>query len=95
MKDGLLRIKSMAKGQNDLSLLKVIKYLLTRNDMNDKYLNCNKNLKDMCDYIRSQAKAEAANGIAMIEEDIIYSWAINYFNEPVETEISVNQLSLF
>lgn len=36
--DGIERIKILAKEVKDKPLLKIIDYLLTRNDMNDKYL---------------------------------------------------------
>ena len=45
--NGIERIKELAKGQKDTALLKVIDYLISRTDMNDKYLNEEKNLKDM------------------------------------------------
>ena len=37
--DGINRINEMATGQKDFVLLEVVKYLTSREDMNEKYLN--------------------------------------------------------
>ena len=78
---GIERIKVLASEIKDKPLLKIIEYLLTRTDMNDKYLNEEKTLKQMVEFIKNNAKKNAQNGIAMIEDEIVYSWAIHYFDE--------------
>ena len=45
------------------------------------YAKENKNIKDCCSYITSQAKKQAINGCAMIEDDVVYGWAVHYYNE--------------
>ena len=52
--------------------------------MNDKYLNEEKSLKQMIDFIKSKAKKQAKNGIAMIDDEVVYGWAIHYFDETNE-----------
>lgn len=79
--DGIERIKKLAEGQKDKPLLKVVEYLLSRTDMNEKYLNEEKNLKGMIIFIRMEAKKQAVNGVAMIEDEVVYGWAIHYFDE--------------
>lgn len=79
--DGIERIKILAKEVKDKSLLKIIDYLLTRNDMNDKYLNEEKSLSQMIQYIKSEAKKRAINGVAVIEDEEVYNLAIHYFDE--------------
>lgn len=81
---GLERLKDLIKGQNDRPLNKVVDYLLTRSDMNDKYLNEEKDLKGMISYIRSEAQNQAVNGVAMIEDEVVYGWAVHYFDESNE-----------
>lgn len=78
---GIERIKQLAKDIKNKPLLKVIEYLISREDMNEKYLNEEKTLKQMVDFIRSEAKKQAENGVAMIEDEVVYSWAIHYFDE--------------
>lgn len=79
--DGIERIKILAKEVKDKPLLKIIDYLLTRNDMNDKYLNKEKSLSQMIQYIKAEAKKRAINGVAVIEDEEVYNLAIHYFDE--------------
>lgn len=79
--DGIERIKILAKEVKDKPLLKIIDYLLTRNDMNDKYLNEEKSLSQMIQYIKAEAKKRAINGVAVIEDEEVYNLAIHYFDE--------------
>lgn len=52
--EGIKRIEKMAEGQKDFVLLEVVKYLMSRTDMNEKYLNEQKTLKGMSLYIQSE-----------------------------------------
>lgn len=79
--EGIERIKVLASEIKDKPLLKIIEYLLTRTDMNDKYLNEEKSLKQMVEFIKGEAEKQATNGMAMIEDETVYSWAIHYFDE--------------
>lgn len=81
---GLERIKTLAAEIKDNPLLKIIEYLLTRTDMNDKYLNEEKSLKQMVEFIKEEAHKKAVNGVAMIEDEVVYGWAIHYFDESNE-----------
>ena len=78
---GLERIKKLSAKVKDKAVLKIIDYLLSRKDMNEKYLNEEKTLTQMIEFIKSKAKEKATNGVAMIEDDEVYSWAIHYFDE--------------
>lgn len=81
---GIKRIKILGSEVKDKALLKVIEYLVSREDMNEKYLNEEKSLKQMVEYIKSEAKKQAVNGMAMIEDEEVYGWAIHYFDETNE-----------
>ena len=78
---GLERIKKLSAEVKDKAVLKIIDYLLSRKDMNEKYLNEEKSLTQMIEFIKAKAKEKATNGVAMIEDDEVYSWAIHYFDE--------------
>lgn len=82
--NGIERIKVLASEIQDKPLLKIIEYLLTRQDMNDKYLNEDKNLSQMVEFIKSMAKQHAKNGVAMIEDAVVFGWAIHYWDESNE-----------
>ena len=93
MKEGLERIKILSSEVKDPALLKIVNYLLTREDMNEKYLNEEKSLTQMVEYIKSEARKKATNNMAMIEDQVVYGWAIHYFDESnkklkIETKLS-------
>jgi len=91
---GIERIKTLAAEIKDKALLKIIEYLLSREDMNEKYLNEEKSLKQMVDFIKGQAQKQANNGMAMIEDEVVYGWAIHYFDEPNEKlELKITTLN--
>lgn len=83
--EGLERIKVLSKEIVDKPLLKIVDYLLNRKDMNEKYLNEEKTLKQMVDFIKGEARKEEKNGVAMIEDEVVYGWAIHYWDESNES----------
>lgn len=87
--EGLERIKILASEVKDNDLLKIVDYLLTRNDMNEKYLNDEKSLTQMVKFINDTAKSEIDkkkaknNGFAgsFFSDDVVFGWAIHYWDE--------------
>lgn len=65
-------------------ILKVAEYLLTRNDMDKKYNNPEKSLLEMWKFIKDEAKEKAINGVAVMDDEEVYSIAIHYFDESNE-----------
>lgn len=56
--EGITRINTMAEGQKDFVLLEIVKYLVSRTDLNEKYLNKEKTLKGMASYIQGEVMNE-------------------------------------
>ena len=81
MMEGIERIKILASEIKDEALLAIVNYLLTRADMNEKYLNEKKSLKQMVSYIKDQAKKMAKDNMAMVKDDVVFGWAIHYWDE--------------
>lgn len=81
---GIERIKILASEIKDEALLKIIDYLVSREDMNEKYLNEEKTLSDMVNYINRTAKSKSTGTIAMFNDDEVFGWAIHYFDESNE-----------
>lgn len=52
--EGIQRLKKMVEGQKSVVLQQIVKYLISREDMNEKYLNKEKDLKGMADYINGE-----------------------------------------
>lgn len=82
--DGIERIKQLAVDIKDEALLEIINYLISREDMNEKYLNEEKSLKQMVSFIRNKAKELAKDNMAMVKDDVVFGWAIHYFDETNE-----------
>lgn len=84
--EGIERIKMLASEIKDEALLQIVNYLLTREDMNEKYLNEEKSLKQMVDFIRKSAKEKAnGKGWIMLKDEDVYNYAIHYFDETNES----------
>ncbi len=81
---GIERLKKMLEGNFQKPLFKIFMYLKTREDMDEKYLNSEKNLTQMYEYIRAEAKKQAINGVAVLDDQVVYSLAIHYFDESNE-----------
>lgn len=77
--DGIQRLSEMIKGQKDKYLIKIVEYLILQTQMNQYYLKEEKNLKEMAEYIKKLAKKQATNGVAVVEDDVVYQWAMEYF----------------
>lgn len=79
--EGIERIKVLASEVKDEAVLEIVRYLISRTDMNDKYLNEEKSLKQMIDFIANEAKKKSENNMAMIKDDVVFGWAIHYWDE--------------
>ena len=82
--EGIERLKKMLEGNLQKPLLKIFMYLKTREDMDEKYLNPEKSLTQMYEYIKAEAKKQAIKGVAVLDDQVVYSLAIHYFDESNE-----------
>ena len=82
--EGIERIKKLSQEQKDKNIKKVAEYLINREDMDEKYLNEEKNLSEMWSYITEEARKKAVNGCAVMEDIDVYNLAIHYFDETNE-----------
>ncbi len=80
MDEGIIRLNKMFEGQQDIALTKVVNHLKELKDIDTTiFLNDEKNLKGMCDYVKSRAKEFAVNNVAMIIDETVYEWSLNYW----------------
>lgn len=98
--NGFDRLREQVKDQEDSALKQVIEYLISRDDMEQKYLNEEKNIKEMCNFIKEKGKIHAKNGWNFITNEVVFAWAIMYWalpnaflkiNTPKETKNSVTE----
>ena len=76
---GIERLRVLSTGTKNQALLKVIDYLETRKDMYERFLNEEKTPYQMWEYITQKAKELSINNCAVIDDRIVYAWAISYF----------------
>lgn len=88
--DGINRLAKLLEGQKDKYLNIIVNYLMLQTEMNEAFLNEEKNLKDMATYIRDLAKKQATNNVAVIEDSVVFQWAKDYFNKSNE-ELGINK----
>lgn len=82
--DGVSRLKTMLVQPIDMNLFKIFLYLKKREDLYVKFLNPEKSLEQMMEYIKSEARKKAVNGCAMLEDAVVYGLAVHYFDETNE-----------
>ncbi len=80
--NGFDRLREQIKEQKDTALIEVVNYLLSREDMEQKYLNEEKNIEDMCTFIKNKAREHMENGWNYIEDKVVFSWAVMYYSLP-------------
>lgn len=83
--EGIERLRNMLGKGFQKPLLKIFMYLQTREDMDEKYLNPEKSLDQMYEYIKLEARKQAVKGVAIIDDTVVYSLAIHYFDETNES----------
>lgn len=79
--NGYDRLKELYQNEypND-PIKKILDYLLNCPNMNDKYLNEEKSIKQMYKFIISKAENYKVDNTAIVEDETVYQWAIDYFN---------------
>lgn len=82
--NGFDRLKTQVEKQDDDALKQVVEYLLSREDMEQKYLNEEKTIEEMCNFITRKGKSHAKNGWNFITNEVVFAWAIMYFSLPNE-----------
>jgi len=79
-----LRVMAMNGGSMQKQYFKIFMYLKKRTDIDDKFQNPEKSFEQMYEYIKSEVKKQAVNGVAMVEDVVVYGLAVHYFDESNE-----------
>lgn len=88
--DGIERLSKMVEGQKDRYLIIIVEHLMKKTELNQYFLNEEKNLKDMAKFIKDKARKQATNGVAVTEGEIVFKWAEDYFSKSNE-ELNLNK----
>lgn len=79
--EGIKRLEEMITGQKDRYLIMIVDYLKQQIDMDKDFQKEEKNLKEMAEYIRNNARKKATGNVAVIEDAVVYQWAKDYFSK--------------
>lgn len=84
---GFDRLKNMLEEwlkehKNDEAFIQTVNYLLERPDLEQRYLNEEKTLKGLNDFIQQKGRSHLLNGWCYITNEVVYSWAVIYFALP-------------
>ena len=83
-----MKIKQEPKNQNEKIVLKYLENNAS-DTLIEKINNGKKTLQGCWSFIVSEAKKQAINGCACISDDIVFGWAIHYFEEDSIKEGSI------
>ncbi|MGN0744353.1 MAG: Cas9 inhibitor AcrIIA9 family protein [Christensenellales bacterium] len=82
-----MKIKLEAQNAYETAVLKYLEENAS-DALVEKINNGTKTLEQCFAYIRKQAQKEAKNGCAMIEDKVVYGWAVHFFEEDeIEAEV--------
>ena len=80
-----MTLEQLKQQQDKKHAQKIADYLVNRCEedkcLEEKILNSNKTLKGCIDYCKNEARNQAEDGCAMVEDQEVYDWAVHYFLE--------------
>lgn len=79
---GFERLRKQMEGQKDPALIQTVDYLLTRDDMEEKYLNEEKNVDEMAKFIETKGQKHCKSGWNYVTNEVVFAWAIMYYSFP-------------
>lgn len=77
--NGIERLEEQTLKINNPNVTAIFNYLKTREDLKKYFENEEKNMNQMYEYVTEKAKERAYKMVAMIEDNLVYLWATNYF----------------
>ncbi len=84
---GFDRLKEMLKEwiekhKEDEAFTQTVNYLLERPDLEPKFLNEEKTLDGLNDFIHEKGRKHLLNGWCYVTNEVVYCWAVMYFTFP-------------
>lgn len=90
MSPGIERLKKLYQSKpKDPALTKLVNYLARQLDLAEMFCNETKNIDDMLDYLKRNAKDLAVNNMAMVDDETVFMWAKDYWTLSNE-ELGIN-----
>ncbi len=87
--DGIERLEQEALAMNNHNVILIFDYIKNKEELQDKFNNKEKTIKGMYDFICNKARILAVRNVSMVNDNIVYIWAMAYFNKSNE-ELGIN-----
>ena len=79
---GFERLEKQAQNEKDIGTTQVVEYLLSRKDLEQHYLNKEKSLKEMRNFIKDKSSKHKQGSWTYVSDSVVLSWAVMYFSLP-------------
>ncbi len=85
--NGFDRLREMLKEwtekhEDSMAFEQTVNYLLGRKELESKYLNEEKTLDGLNDFIKQKGNRHLLEGWCYITNEVVYAWAVMYFSLP-------------
>ena len=77
--EGKERLEQETIEMNNYNVVLIFNYIKDKDQLQEKFDNEEKTIKGMYEFICGKAKTLAQNGVAAVNDKVVYIWAITYF----------------
>ena len=77
--NGFERLEKQVLDMKNYIVTTIFEYLKTREDLKEYFENEEKNMEQMYEYVCDKARPKAYKNVAVVNNNVVYLWAVNYF----------------
>lgn len=88
--EGIERLQTEVMEMNNYNVSAIFDYIKARPDMLECFENEEKSIKQMYEFICDKAKNLRQGNVALVNDNVVYLWAITYFKKSNE-ELGLNK----
>ena len=88
--EGKERLEQETIEMNNYNVVLIFNYIKDKDELQEKFDNEEKTIKGMYEFICNKARTVSQNNVAMVQDNIVYLWAMAYFNKTNE-ELGINK----
>lgn len=77
--EGKERLEQETIEMNNYNVVLIFNYIKDKDELQEKFDNEEKTIKGMYEFICGKAKKLAQDGVAAVNDKVVYLWAITYF----------------
>lgn len=77
--EGKERLEQETIEMNNYNVVLIFNYIKDKDELQEKFDNEEKTIKGMYEFICGKAKTLAQDGVAAVNDKVVYLWAITYF----------------